>query len=65
MIFAAPPPRANKGSLDPATAIAVAATARSSFRECRRGTGKMASCRECSARRWKIVYRQISLSAAE
>jgi hypothetical protein len=34
MIFAAaPPPRANKGSLDPATAIAVAASARSNFRE--------------------------------
>jgi hypothetical protein len=35
MIFAAaPPPRANKGSLDPAaTATAVAASARSSFRE--------------------------------
>jgi hypothetical protein len=33
MIFAAPPPRANKGSLDPATAIAIAASARSNFRE--------------------------------
>jgi hypothetical protein len=31
MIFAAPPPRANKGSLDPATAIAIAAS--SNFRE--------------------------------
>jgi hypothetical protein len=33
MIFAAPPPRANKGSLDPATAIVIAASARSNFRE--------------------------------
>jgi hypothetical protein len=34
MIFAAAPPaRANTGSLDPATAIAVAPSARSSFRE--------------------------------
>jgi hypothetical protein len=34
MIFAAaPPPRANKGSLDPATAIAVAPSARSNLRE--------------------------------
>src|ERR1700731_3478116 len=122
-MFAAPPPRANRGSLDPATAIAVAPSVRSNFREIfmlsslalkagnrlkltsvlysrilrhaafifkaaersipflphrpvrksrhlrretirrRRGKG-MASCRERSARRAKIVYRQISFGAA-
>jgi hypothetical protein len=33
MIFAAPPPRANPGSLDPATAIAIAARVKNNFGE--------------------------------